>query len=1054
MDTLSARHFHDIFIGDSEMARLMREHDWASTSLGPAENWPNALKVALRLLLTSRFEMWLGWGPDINFFYNDAYIPTLGTKHPKSLGVPTKELWAEIWDDIQGRLATVYEEGQATWDRALLLVLERHGYPEETYHTFSYSPLIGDSGEVEGVFCAVSEETERVLNERRMDTLRQLAFSLSAAKSRPAVFEAACIALGENLKDLPFSLLYEFDEDGSARRRCANQMGDCHPLSPAVIDGTSGLWDLCSAWNNHATLVVDIPEGSSPPMGAWDKPPKRAAIVPLLGQGGGRPEGVLICGLNPYLQETDHYIDFLKLAAGQIASALASVIAFEAEQRRSVVLAEAARLKEEVAAKLEQLNRQLADEVQVRKAEAERMRDLFQQAPSFMAILAGPDHVFELTNDAYLQLVGHRDLLGLPVRQALPDIEGQGFYELLDDVFWSGKPYIGKAVPVTLKRSADTKAEERFVNLIYQPIFDSSGTVTGIFVDGFDVTHQKRAEEQLQQMNQSLEQRVRERTEELHSALDRLQEEVAEREQAEQALRQAQKMEALGKLTGGVAHDFNNLLQVVSGNLQLLSKDLRGNAAAERRVQNALAGVSRGSKLAAQLLAFGRRQPLEPKVVDVRKLIQNMDDMLRRALGEEIELETVMAGGLWNCQIDPGQLENAILNLAINARDAMDGQGRLTIETGNSMLDDAYALAHEDVKPGQYVMVAVTDTGSGIDPAILERVIEPFFSTKGEGKGSGLGLSMVYGFVKQSGGHLKIYSEVGHGTTIRIYLPRVHQVEDALEDVRNMPVTGGTETILVVEDDDEVRETSVALLTDLGYRVLKANDAQAAYAIISSGIAIDLLFTDVVMPGPMRSPELARRAKEMLPGIAVLFTSGYTENSIVHGGRLDPGVDLLSKPYSREALARKVRQVLGNQAQHKVAETQEPAAVADLLTPAYTAECLRVLVVEDDELIRASTVDMLVASGHTVFEAADAPCAIDILRNQTVDVLLTDVGLPGISGVQLARDAKETIPAIGIVFASGDDVGRHESGIKDAVQLTKPYLLEDLLHALNGFRRR
>ncbi len=1049
MDTLSTRHTDEVFIGDSEMARLMREHDWDSTSLGSPDEWPNSLKVALRLLLTSRFEMWLGWGPDINFFYNDAYIPTLGRKHPKSLGTPTKELWAEIWEDIRGRLETVLRDGRATWDRALLLVLERNGYPEETYHTFSYSPLIGDTGQVEGVFCAVSEETERVLNERRMDTLKQLAFNLSGASSRQAVFDAACAALSENLKDLPFILLYEFDEDGSARLVCPLEAADSYPPSSSATEEENP-WDLSAAWDGQAVTTVEIPQTFDPPTGAWDKPPRRAALVPLVGQGGGRPEGVLICGLNPYLQESDHYIDFLKLAAGQIASGLASATAFEMEQRRSAALAEAAQMREEVAEKLERLNSQLTDEAQARRAEAERMRDLFQQAPSFMCILKGPDHVFELTNDAYLQLVGQRDLLGLPVRQALPDVEGQGFFELLDEVYRSGKPYIGKAVPVTLQRP-EAGSVARFVNLIYQPIFDPDGSVSGIFVEGFDVTHQKRAEEQLQQMNQNLEQRVRERTEELHDALAKLREEIAEREQTEQALRQAQKMESLGKLTGGVAHDFNNLLQVVSGNLQLLSKDLRGNPSAERRIQNALAGVSRGSKLAAQLLAFGRRQPLEPKVVDVRKLIRNMDDMLRRALGEEIELETVMGGGLWNCQIDPGQLENAILNLAINARDAMDGQGRLTIETGNAMLDDAYALAHEDVKPGQYVMVAVTDTGTGIDPSILERVIEPFFSTKGEGKGSGLGLSMVYGFVKQSGGHLKIYSELGHGTTIRIYLPRVHQVEDALEDVRNAPVTGGTETILVVEDDDDVRETSVALLTDLGYRVLKANEAQAAYAIITSGIPIDLLFTDVVMPGPMRSPELARRAKEMLPGIAVLFTSGYTENSIVHGGRLDPGVELLSKPYSREALARKVRQVLGNQAQQRVAATQETVPAADPVTPAPACKGLRVLVVEDDDLIRSSTVEMLVAHGCSVHEAVDAPSALDVLQAQKVDVLLTDVGLPKISGVQLAQEARKQFPHIGIVFASGDEVGRHESGIADAAQLTKPYLLGDLLRVLKTF---
>ncbi|WP_294283759.1 PAS domain-containing sensor histidine kinase, partial [uncultured Sphingomonas sp.] len=328
------------------------------------------------------------------------------------------------------------------------------------------------------------------------------------------------------------------------------------------------------------------------------------------------------------------------------------------------------------------------------------------------------------------------------------------------------------------------------------------------------VRHRERAEEQLRHLNEHLEARVIS--------------EIGERRRTEAALAQAQKMETIGKLTGGVAHDFNNLLQVVSGNLQLLAKDIAGNDRAERRVANAMAGVSRGSKLAAQLLAFGRRQALEPKVVNVTRFVQGMDDMLRRAIGEGVEVETVFGGGLWNCFIDPAQIENALLNLAINARDAMSGQGKLTIELSNAHLDDDYARTHDEVEPGQYVMLAVSDTGTGMTPDIVDKVFEPFFSTKSEGKGSGLGLSMVYGFVKQSGGHVKIYSEPGHGTTIKLYLPRSMDSEDVEVIVNTGAIEGGTETVLVVEDDDEVRATVVEMLGDLGYRVLKAVDAQSA----------------------------------------------------------------------------------------------------------------------------------------------------------------------------------------------------------------------------------
>jgi signal transduction histidine kinase/PAS domain-containing protein len=406
----------------------------------------------------------------------------------------------------------------------------------------------------------------------------------------------------------------------------------------------------------------------------------------------------------------------------------------------------------------------------------------------------------------------------------------------------------------------------------------------------------RRAELDLRKLADSLELQVEDRTRELR--------------ESEATLRQSQKMEAVGQLTGGVAHDFNNLLQVISGNLQLLGRDIAGNVKAERRVTNANVAVNRGAKLAAQLLAFGRRQALEPKVINIGRLVIGMDELLRRSLGEAVEIETVVSGGLWNTLIDPTQLENALLNLAINARDAMRDTGKLTIEVGNAFLDDAYARKHDDVTPGQYVVLAVTDTGSGMSPEVMARVFEPFFSTKPEGHGTGLGLSMVYGFVKQSKGHVKIYSEAGQGTTIKLYLPRADQSEDVIAAPDDIEIVGGQETVLVAEDDDEVRTVAVDLLTELGYRVLTANDAASALVIVESGVAIDLLFTDVVMPGPLKSPELARRARERLPGLAVLFTSGYTENAIVHGGRLDAGVELLPKPYTREALAHKIRRVL------------------------------------------------------------------------------------------------------------------------------------------------
>uniref|UniRef100_UPI00396C46CD response regulator n=1 Tax=Paracoccus sp. TaxID=267 RepID=UPI00396C46CD len=476
---------------------------------------------------------------------------------------------------------------------------------------------------------------------------------------------------------------------------------------------------------------------------------------------------------------------------------------------------------------------------------------------------------------------------------------------------------------------------------------------------------------------------------------------------SEAALRQAHKMEAIGQLTGGIAHDFNNLLQVIGGSLQLLATNPSNDDKARRRLQNAMEGVARGSRLASQLLAFGRRQPLAPRVVNLGRLIQGMDEMLRHALGEAVAIEMRVDDDLWNTLIDRGNLENALLNLAINARDAMEGHGRLLIRVVNEQL----VSGDPDLMPGQYVVLSVTDTGVGIPPDVLEKVFDPFFSTKPEGKGSGLGLSMVYGFVKQSGGHVRVDSQLGQGTTIRLYLPRSLLPEDEVQDQRFGPVAGGTETILVAEDDPGVRETVVDMLKDLGYHVLQAVDAQSALAVIDSGAQIDLLFTDVVMPGPMKSTDLARLAVERLPGLKILFTSGYAENAIVHAGRLDEGVELLSKPYGREDLARKLRHQLANGAQQAVAPSGSDDA--DLKSNRL------ILVCEDDALIRMSVGDMLEDLGHSVLLARDATTALSLLAQNRVDLLLTDVGLPDMPGNRLAQEARERDPELPVIFATG-----------------------------------
>jgi PAS domain S-box-containing protein len=387
----------------------------------------------------------------------------------------------------------------------------------------------------------------------------------------------------------------------------------------------------------------------------------------------------------------------------------------------------------------------------------------------------------------------------------------------------------------------------------------------------------------------------------------------AELAEAQEALRQSQKMEAVGQLTGGIAHDFNNMLAVVIGSLDLLSRRIDPNDARARRyAEAATEGARRAAQLTQRLLAFSRQQPLRPEAVNPNRLVAGMSDLLRHSLGQHVRLEIVLAGGIWRTHVDPNQLENVILNLAVNARDAMPEGGRLTIETQNAHLDHRYAAAHPGVAAGQYVLVAVSDTGSGMPPEVVAKAFDPFFTTKEVGKGTGLGLSQVYGFIKQSGGHVKIYSEVGQGTSIKVYLPRL--IGDDLqpaeaEEPADLPLGDEQELILVVEDEPAVRQFSVDALTELGYRVLEADGAGSAIRLLESHPEIALMFTDVIMPDKNGS-KLAQEAARVRPGLKVLFTTGYTRNAVVHNGILDPGVQLIGKPFTVEELAAKVREVL------------------------------------------------------------------------------------------------------------------------------------------------
>ncbi|MEA3017021.1 MAG: hypothetical protein QOI38_1743 [Sphingomonadales bacterium] len=804
--------------GGGAMGAAMRAHDWAATPLGPAAVWPQPLKTAVGILLQSKFPMFLAWGPELTFLYNDGYVEILGDKHP-ALGRRFADIWAEIWEDV-GPLAERALAGEATYFEDLPLLMRRKGHEEQTWFTFSYSPLRDEDGDVRGIFCACVETTATVLAER-----------------------------------------------------------------------------------------------------------------------------------------------------GRIR-------------------------------------------------EAEHLRQLFDNAPGFMAVLSGPRHVFDLANAAYMRLVGHRDILGKSVREALPEIAEQGFVKLLDEVYETGKPYSGVSVTVGFRPEGGDAVENRLLDFVYQPIIGDDGSVTGIFCEGYDVTERHVAERRLRESEArfrriadsapvpmwvtkldrkrafvnlayadflgvsyaealdydwrgrihpddidrivqeslageatlkpftllgrylrgdgewrwlrsesqprwgpdgehegfigvafdvtdakaaeaALERRVAERTADLSAALDRLQAEVGERERAEEALRQAQKMEAVGQLTGGIAHDFNNLLTPILGGLELIANRV-DDARLKRVAETALESSRRGAKLTGQLLAFSRIQRLAMQPVAVNKVIANMRQILKHTIGAGIEIRTAFDDQAGHAICDENQLENAVLNLAINARDAMPKGGLLSIST---------ACVEEpggpDLEGGAYVCVSVEDDGEGMAPDVLARAIEPFFSTKPLGKGTGLGLAQVYGIAKQSGGTMRIDSAPGKGTRVRIVLPRAPAAgaaEGAGEGgAATMPEAAPTPAIriLVVDDDADVRGFLADALDELGHQVSACDCGEAAIVEVDRSCP-DLLLLDFAMPG-MNGAEAAREIRSLCPGLPIVFVTGYAESEQLERA-LGRDVKVLRKPFSIDEL--------------------------------------------------------------------------------------------------------------------------------------------------------
>ncbi len=558
---------------------------------------------------------------------------------------------------------------------------------------------------------------------------------------------------------------------------------------------------------------------------------------------------------------------------------------------------------------------ELQAELQRVKADLEHVRALEQHARELLD--AAPDAIVVVDHSGRIvrvnaqteKLFGYTrpELLGQAIELLVP--ERFRTHHMAQRSSYTDSPAV-RPMGIGLDLSGRRKDGSQVpVEISLAPLHTEEGVLISAAIR--DITERRQAQEALRRARDELEQRVQERTAELEQANRALQTEMADRHQAERALQQAQKMEAVGQLTGGVAHDFNNLLTVVMGNLQILANHLRHDVFASELIQAALKAARRGADLNRTLLAFSRKQRLAPLPVDFNDMINGMSGMLRRSLGEQVHVAVIQAQGLPRAMADPTQLETALLNLAVNARDAMPEGGTLTIETASAVFDAHHAALEGDVQPGRYVMLAVSDTGTGMPLEVKARAFEPFFTTKDTGKGSGLGLAMVYGFVKQSGGHVKIYSEPSIGTTVKLYLPEIAGSPEQLPPTAAMPdsLPSGTETILVVEDEEDVRQLACRVLAGLGYRIIQAADGKSALAVLARE-PVDLLFTDVVLPGGLTGPQIAEQARARRPELPVLYTSGYTGNAIQQLEGNVAAVRLISKPYAIEELALMVRTAL------------------------------------------------------------------------------------------------------------------------------------------------
>ncbi len=849
--------------------------DWSGTPLGPIDRWPVSLRSLLAMMLSCPTPMFLAWGPDLRCFFNDAYRPILGVRLDGALGERFDIVWANIWDELVPLVDKTLAGGNVT-ATDMKLDLARTGMPEESWWTFTYSPAFDDAGQVAGLLCVTGETTARVVAERdRAAADERLQLALSAGRNIGAW---DWDVQGDIVRaDMRFALLYGVDpavaEAGASidtffRNIHPDDLGQAQrSIAEAMDPGGNG------------TFIAEYRLVGADGSCRWVSAQGRCTF-----DDAGRP--VRFPGVS-------YDIDDRKQA---------ELAALAAKAEREFVLSLSARQRaaNDPDAIMRFTARALGEWLHVHRVCFARIGE------HRVRYLGGWNEgvLPPLVSDHSLDQFGRRNTQRLRSGRTVVSDDFVGDPDFEPDIVATYSARSGLCVPL--------RRDGRLEALLVLGHGESRHWLPGEIALVQEVAEITWVAVQRADALLRLEAKVGRQGAQLERVATELHDVASARAAAETQVRQLQKMEAVGQLTGGIAHDFNNMLAVVIGGLDMIDRRLAsGRSDVGRYVEAAKDGAARAAALTQRLLAFSRQSPLSPEPIEPNRLIADLTDLLTRTLGELIAVETVLGAGLWRADADRGQLENAIVNLAVNARDAMPDGGKLTIETANAHVGDDYAR-EADMASGQYVLIAVSDTGTGMAPDVLAKAFEPFFTTKPVGRGTGLGLSQVFGFVRQSRGHVRIYSETGVGTTVRLYLPRFYgEAPTPTPRATVSPVRRGEphETILVVEDEPRVRSFSVEVLRDLGYTVFHAANGPEALEMLENGMAATLLFTDVVMPG-MTGRELADRALAMLPDLRVLYTTGYTRNAVVHNGVLDPGTRLLPKPFDVDELARKVREAL------------------------------------------------------------------------------------------------------------------------------------------------